>query len=167
LRTSGLAEPAYWRWLTLLFAVLWMLTLVVALKLKGRNRQEKQGNGGVFAVSENEAAILADLQQACKSGDRRGARQALQLWLRDFGPVENNRSLLRFAASTEDEAIRESIYTLDADGFQASTNDGQSEAWNGGVFWTHFQAWRSAHSARERANPPLTDLYAVENRPVR
>jgi len=167
LRTDGTAEPAYWRWLTLLFAALWMLTLALALKLSRRNGREKQGNGGVTAVAENEVAILADLQRACKSGDRRGARQALQLWLRDFGPEENSRSLLRFAASIEDDSIRESIYALDADGFQATRNDGESQAWNGGVFWTRFQAWRSAHSARERAIPPLTDLYAVENRPAR
>jgi hypothetical protein len=167
LQTAGPNEPAYWRWLALIFAALWLLTLMAAWKLNGRGGREKTGTGSESSISETEAATLSSLHRACKSGDRRQARQALQHWLRDFGPAENNHSLLEFAAGTGDPDISESIYALDAEGFQSSNDAGARQPWNGGAFWTRFEAWRTAQAARSRQSPPLMDLYAKENRPAR
>jgi len=166
LRTDGPVEPAYWRWLTGVFAALWILTLLAALKLKSRAGNTKVRTGDNAGISETEAETLSSLERACKSGDRRRARRALQLWLREYGPVENNRSLLEFAAGTGDPGISESIYSLDAEGFQAAKDGRAHQEWNGSAFWTRFEAWRAARAARGREAPPLTDLYAKENRPA-
>jgi hypothetical protein len=164
-QVGGSAEPAYWRWLALVFAALWLLTLLAAWRLKGRDGSVKTGTGSEPSISETEAATLSSLHRACKSGDRRQARQALQHWLRDFGPAESNHSLLEFAAGAGDPGISESIYALDAEGFQSSDDARTRSAWNGIAFWKSFEAWRTAQAARGREKPPLTDLYAKENRP--
>jgi hypothetical protein len=166
-QSTGPAEPAYWRLLTLFFAALWMLTLFAALKLRGRDRSSKTGTGSDAGVSKTEAEALSNLERACKSGDRRQARNSLQHWLREYGPAQNKRSLLEFAAGTGDPGISESIYALDAEGFQAADIPGTLPAWNGSAFWASFEAWRARQAAKGREHPPLTDLYARENRPSR
>ncbi len=166
-RPGDPGEPAYWRWAAMLFAALWLLTLVLAWKMIGRNRQPQAGAGQSLDAPGNETRALSRLEQACRSGDRRRARIALQQWLREFGPAHRNRSLLEFAAGTEDSVIAGYIYALDAEGFQRS-NRKNSPVWDGKAFWQHFGAWRRSQMAKDRKNPPpLTDLYARENRSIR
>jgi hypothetical protein len=158
-------EPAYWRWLALLFAMLWLLTLFAAWKLTGRKRGGKADSASGIPVTENEAGLLASLEQACKSGDIRRTRRTLQYWLRDFGPLEGNGSLLEFAAELGDPAIRGSICALDSNGFRPGSGPEVEPAWNGGAFWKQFEAWRKSWLVSGRNNKPsLTDLYAIQNR---
>ncbi len=164
---NGPTEPAYWRWLTVVFAALWILTLLAAFRMKDHGGNAKAGKASDADLSETEAATLSSLQRACKSGDRRLARQALQKWLREYGPGENNSSLLEFAAGTGDPGISESVYELDAEGFKASSSHDARPAWNGDAFWTRFEAWRTRQAVSRKERPPLTDLYAKENRAAR
>jgi len=158
-------EPAYWRGLAFLFAMLWLLTLFGAWKMKGRRRDGKADSGSGIPIAENEAGMLAALEQACKSGDIRRTRRALQYWLRDFGPLEGNGSLLEFAAELRDPAIRDSICALDSNGFRPGSTTEPEMAWNGGAFWKQFEAWRKNWVVSGKNNrPSLTDLYARENR---
>jgi actin-related protein len=109
--------------------------------------------------------MLAGLEQACKSGDIRRTRRALQYWLRDFGPLEGNGSLLEFAAGLGDPAIRDSISALDSNVFRPASTTEQEIIWNGGAFWKQFEAWRKNWVVSGKNNrPSLTDLYARENR---
>jgi len=163
LGTGG--EPTYWRWLALVFAVLWLLTLFTAWKLKGHKQGGKADRAPGIPVTENEASLLASLEQASKSSDIRRARRALQYWLRDFGPLEGNGSLLEFAAELGDPAIRGSICALDSNGFRPGSGPDPETAWNGGAFWKQFEAWRKDWVISGKNNrPALTDLYAAENR---
>jgi hypothetical protein len=158
-------EPAYWRWLAFLFATLWLLTLIAAWKLKGRKRTGESDAGPGTRIPENEAGALASLEQACKSGDVRRTRRVLQYWLREFGPDEANGSLLEFAAAISDPAVRDSVCALDSDGFRPGSGPESEMVWNGGTFWKQFEDWRRGRMLADRDNrPPLTDLYAVENR---
>ena len=158
-------EPTYWRWLALLFAVLWLLTLFVTWKQMGRKRGRKADSASGIPVTENEAGLLASLEQACKSGDIRRTRRTLQYWLRDFGPLEGNGSLLEFAATMADSVIRDSISDLDSNGFRPGTGPEPEIAWNGGAFWKQFEAWRKSWLVSGRNNKPsLTDLYVIQNR---
>jgi len=158
-------EPTYWRWLALLFAMLWLLTLFFAWKLTGRKRDRKADSASGIPIAENEAEMLASLEQACKSGDIRRTRRALQYWLRDFGPLEGNGSLLEFAAELGDPAIRDSICALDSNGFRPASETEPEINWNGGTFWRQFEAWRKNWVVAGKNNkPPLTDLYARQNR---
>ncbi len=162
---SGRGQPAYWRWLTLLFATLWLLTLIAAWKLKGSVLERSSDAGSTAPVAAHEAGILASLQRACNSGDAGQTRGALQHWLREFGPNEGSGSLFEFAAGIEDTAVREGIYALDSVGFRPNSGPDLEMGWNGAAFWRQFEHWRKNWLLAERENsPPLTDLYATENR---
>jgi len=155
-------EPAYWRWLALLFAVLWLLTLMAAWKMKGRKLNDSTRNLHATGAPGDQAESLSRLEQACRAGDRRQARSALQHWLH---AVSGNGSLLEFAAETDDPLIRQEVYALDADGFRPKDGSGSPQAWNGANFWKHFESWRHQQTLNGRNTaPPLTDLYAKENR---
>jgi hypothetical protein len=116
--------------------------------------------------------LLAAFRRACERGDSAGARRALQAWLRVHGPTAG-ASLLEFAARCDDEALRESICALDAEGYRPEDgpDDGPEDGpenglhWSGRACWSHFQAWRTAwESSRREQQPAVTDLYAPQNR---
>jgi len=72
---------------------------------------------------------------------------------------------LEFAAELGDPVIRGSICTLDSNGFRPGTGPEAEPAWNGGVFWKQFEAWRKDWVILgKNQQPALTDLYAAENR---
>ena len=153
--------PGYWRWLTFLFAGLWLLTLLAVLLIRGRKIDERVRDKAGDRVSVNEAGVLAVLENACNSGDIRQARRGLQNWLRKFGPAPGNGSLLEFAEEIDDAGLRNSIYSLDGEGFRPHSR----QAWNGKVFWKQLDSWRRSRQASDKKNMPSpTDLYAVENR---
>jgi hypothetical protein len=156
---------AWWRWLALLFAALWLLTLAAAWRWRGHRRvvdgRDRTGRRG----ATNEAALLQAIHAACKGGDANAARRTLLAWLRDFGPAAGGRvgvgSLLEFAAASGDPALRQGVYALDSTGFRKAAGG----SWDGPAFWTAFEAWRNAWRAASDAQKPApTDLYAPANR---
>jgi hypothetical protein len=156
---GGNGGPVYWRWLTLLFALLWLLTLAAAWRRRTRNAS--QGGNRQSVPGEDESQLLNSLKQACNLGETGQARRALGTWLDRFGPANASGSLLDFAADLEDQSLRAGVYAMDADGFRPDSNG----CWDSKQFWKQFEAWRKvwqASSATEK--PPVTDLYAKENR---
>jgi len=155
------AERPLWRWLTLLFAALWLLTLAFAWRGRAARQPaaaptDRRGRSG--AVTES--ATLGELRGACKGGNARAARVALHTWLREFGPT-GMPSLLEFASKAAEPALATEIYALDARGFKPDAAD----AWDGAALWHAFEAWRTAWRASQKEQRPApTDLYAPANR---
>jgi len=165
---SAPGEPAHWRWLALLFAVLWLLTLFAALALRNRRKPGGEADQTEALIPEQENALLKGLQRACSAGEIRPARRALQHWLREYGPLRGNGSLLEFAAATGYPEIRDSIYIMDGSGFRPGSGAGPIENWDGWAFWKNFEDWRRSYLAEaSQHKPPVTDLYAAENRSSR
>ena len=157
---DGLVNPGYWRWLTMLFALLWLAT-IAAWAVRANRARPPAGP----PVPENQAEALARLERACHSGDPRKARRALQHWLRERRPMAGDGSVLEFAAGLEDAALRQCIYDLDACGFRPGSGNAGDGGWDGRTFWRHFTEWRKrAQQADAARRPALTDLYAAENR---
>ena len=151
--------PVYWRWLTLLFAVGWLTTLIGAWRKRTRNAS--QGSSGQTVSGDDESQLLKSLKQACNLGDTGQARRALGAWLDRFGPASASGSLLEFAADLEDRSLSAGVYAMDADGFRPHS-DGR---WNNKQFWKQFEAWRKDwHASCAAEKPHVTDLYAPENR---
>jgi hypothetical protein len=150
--------PAYWRWLTLLFAFLWLSTVMIAWRM--RSRRNIQSNDRQSMLAEDESLLLKSLKRACDSEDSGQARRALSAWLSEFGPENSSGSLLDFAAGLDDEGLRASVYAMDSHGYRP---DG-TKNWNSRNFWKQFEAWKKSWKAAAARKPPLTDLYAKENR---
>lgn len=164
--TSLTIDPAsngselFWKWVALLFAALWVVTLVWAWRSGSRSGPANGQTASQGSLGEKERELLQELRQASENGERIPTRRVLQRWLRDYGPT-GNTSLLEFASSAGEEALRVSIYQLDSAGFNLSGE----QAWNGKVFWRQFDQWRKhANGVRAKTRAPLSDLYAKENR---
>jgi hypothetical protein len=156
---GGNGGQVYWRWLTLLFAFLWLTSLAAAWRR--RTRSASQGSSRFTVPGEDESRLLKSLKQACTLGDTGQARQALGAWLDRFGPADASGSLLDFAANLEDQSLRAGVYAMDADGFRPDSNG----SWDSKNFWKQFEAWRKTRQASSASEtPPVTDLYAKENR---
>jgi hypothetical protein len=162
-KAGAVHEPGYWRWLTILFAALWLLTLAAAWRLGGRSNPAPNGMG--LAQSEDEKQMLKKLQKCCEKGNARQARQALANWLAQFGPDSSSSgSLLEFAADLEDKSLHDNVCAMDSDGFRPD----QQASWDSKQFWKQFDAWRKTWTAAMVAEkPPITDLYAKANRRIR
>ncbi|MCH7506397.1 MAG: BatD family protein, partial [Proteobacteria bacterium] len=149
----------YWRWLTLLFAFGWLTTLFGVWR--GRTRNASPGSSRQTVSGDDESQLLKSLKQACNLGDTGQARRALGAWLDRFGPANSSGSLLDFAADLEDQSLRAGVYAMDADGFRPHSKG----SWNSKQFWRQFEAWRKVwHASCATEMPPITDLYAKENR---
>jgi hypothetical protein len=157
--SAGSGELDYWRWLTFLFALLWLATLIGAWHT--RNRNASQASNKQTMPDKDESVILKNLKQSCDLGDTGQARRALGTWLGQFGPANASGSLLDFAADLEDQSLRAGVYAMDADGFRPDSNG----RWKSKQFWKNFEAWRKAWQASSGSDkPPITDLYAPQNR---
>ncbi len=151
--------PVYWRWLTLLFALLWLSALAVAWR--GRSRIDSQERSRQAVSGEDESQLLKSLKQSCSLGDTGKARRALGAWLDRFGPANASGSLLDFAAELEDQSLRAGVYAMDAEGFRPHSD----RSWDSKQFWKLFESWRKAWQASDATQKPsVTDLYAKENR---
>lgn len=158
-------EASFWRWLTLFFAALWLLTLAGALMLKKRLTNPDQRRATSRLETGNEASVLDAVRDACKAGDRRGARKALLRWIGDFEPLEGRSSLLEFAAGMDEPGLRDSLMALDAEGFRPQPGSAPENRWNGPEFWKMFDAWRKQRAASGNGGQAsVIDLYARENR---
>jgi hypothetical protein len=159
------AASTGWRWLALLFAALWLLTLAVAWRWRGRRQATEAPARPVRRDGGTEPAVLQAIHAACKGGDCAAARRALLEWLRDFGPRVGGGvgagSLLEFAAACGDPTLKRGVYALDSEGFRNAAGGG----WNGPAFWNDFEAWRKGwRAACDARQPAPTDLYAPANR---
>jgi len=159
-------DAGYWRWLTLVFATLWLLTLAIALVLRNKVPGQRTALRAEDSTNKDERDLLATLEKACKSGDRRDARRALQYWIHRFGPLEGRASLLELAAWIEEQDLRNALLALDSEGFRSpSSVDGGEASWNGPSFWKQFEGWRKTRvKAEKNKTAAVTDLYARENR---
>ncbi len=154
------SQSGYWRWLTLLFAGLWLATLFVVWRLNSRPRGKEFLADSVPQIPENEAGILGILKRACERQDRAEARRAFQGWLREFGPCGDS-SLFAFASGLGDGPLKHSVQAMDSDGYRQDTE----VSWQGKAFWSQFDSWRKNQRISEQINrPAVTDLYAPENR---
>jgi hypothetical protein len=151
--------PSYWRWLTGLFALLWLATLAVAWRMRGNgapvlNRTEMER-------LEQESTLLGQLKRACERNDRGQTRRLLSQWIDRFGPESASGSVLEFASGLDDATLQACIHELDSAGFR---RDGGPD-WDSRRFWKQFDAWHRARYASTAGElPPVTDLYAKENR---
>ncbi len=78
-------EPSWlWPGLTGLFALLWIVTLIIWRRSSGndRNRQSRGQSNSVNNDSPSANRAFKDLQKACLANDPRASRAALILWFR-------------------------------------------------------------------------------------
>lgn len=151
-------SPGYWRWATVGFAVLWLITLAYAVR--GRARQAAAPTPQQTVA---EQALVAEFKRACNAGEVAAARQALRTWLLRHAPVSRRArsSLVDFARECNDEALAGAVRALDAAGFSPRAG----EEWNGKALYHAWKEWRRGLDREgARSETPIIDLYNPANR---
>jgi hypothetical protein len=134
------AVASRWRLATGVFAILWLVTLYVALRKAVPVREQQR----VDTLPEGEKELLVQLRQACRRGDAIAVRRILRRWVSAFGPHEADGSMLQFAAISGDESLRSLLYALDGGDFrpgEAGTTGLSNADLNG--LWKVFSAWQN------------------------
>jgi hypothetical protein len=141
-----------WQAAALVFAILWLATLVLYLR---RGPRSADDGGASEAATPGERELLAEFRRACGSGDAATARAALGRWLRSFGPPQARGSLLALAELIDDATLARGLRELDAAGFRPGGG-----SWEPGGLHGAFEAWRKrARDPRARRVDPY-GLYA-------
>ena len=150
---SLLSDVKRWRVVAIIFAVLWMITLI--LLLRGGFRQNTKPESRNKLPSE-EADLISDLKKACATNDATLVRNLFGKWLRRHGPEQVRGSMMDFAKEIDDQGLREAIQSFDAAGFsRQSGND-----FNGGEFWKLFASWQQSLKRPTAGTESDPDLYA-------
>jgi hypothetical protein len=148
---------AYWRWLAIVFAVLWLMTLAYAMRARRKAEPREESNRAA-----DEAALVSRFRQACATDNAAAARQALRTWLRRFAPLSETArsSLVDFSRECGSESLGKQVRALDANGFSPKGGE-----WNGKALFSAWQEWlKSDARAGRGAEPKITDLYAAARR---
>jgi len=158
--------PSYWKYLTVLFAALWLGTCALLWR---RTSVPQADDEEQEDIERTESVLLRRLKSGCAAGNASQARQSLISWLRTYGAQYHagapSGGLLEFAAHLPPGDLAEGLLRLDAMGFrpgQDHGSDGGSDGgWDGAGFWKAFVAWRKSLS-RQPADKgvDVTDLYA-------
>lgn len=151
--TSSVSGLQRWRLATVVFAILWVVTLIIMMRRSPGTMNDKVRED---VVSVDEASLLTELKKACNKNDASAARNHLGRWIRRFGPEHAGGSVMAFAKEIEEHALSNAIQSFDAGEFSAQA----SQDWNGIEFWKAFVAW---HRSMQRPKPgaePDPDLYA-------
>lgn len=151
---GGSAELNRWRLITLVFALLWLATLVLYLRSgSGWPRRAPRR----AAQPDTEAAVLAALKRACQAADASEARKWLRRWLREFGPQRARGSLMAFATDHASADLARELRQFDASRFSPRAGSG----WDGKAMWRAFEDWRKTTPAQPgNGDKQDFDLYA-------
>jgi hypothetical protein len=142
-----------WRLLALVFAVLWLGTMGMLLR---RGARVKLQSSSEETMPADEQGMLAELKQACKGNDSKGARNVLSRWLRRHGPALAQGSMMEFAVGIEDQSLRKAIYRFDAGEFSAT----DQADWDGTEFWKLFSAWQKSSKNPTKESDAEPSLWA-------
>jgi hypothetical protein len=133
-----------WKLTTLLFGLLWLLTLFLYFRRPKVAVQENPGNGS-NGIAEKE--LLSRIRQACKKGDASAARRDFAQWTRNYAPQNLRGGMRDFGATCGAANLRSAIAGLDACGF----DNGDDQTWKGNELWNAFTAWRK-HAGQRRTD---------------
>ncbi len=145
--TQVVASPL-WQWLTLVFALLWLITLMLYLMQRVAHREAKPTETGI----ENNVP-KANLIAACKNKDNKAVYQWLIRW---FNSVNGEQSLQQHLAPIENTQLKQSLMQLEQSLFSAQSAN-----------WSDYKNLmdglplieRSFQTSSSKPKSPLPELY--------
>jgi hypothetical protein len=152
--TRILGNAGIWPWLSLVFALLWLATLMMWWRGRGRvpdrqpdhEQDKKRGTDAVQARSR--------FQAACRSNDARQARSSLLEWAAAHWPDDPPTGLDELARRLEDPQLAETLQALDRTLYRGAT-----QTWEGRALAQRLGKLPKQDRTRVNTNP-LPDLYA-------
>ena len=142
-----------WKSTTGVFALLWLVTLVLYFQRRS-SAIPPDGMNGSTSLAESD--LLKQIQDACRKGDASSARKGLSHWIRSYAPPELRGSMRDFGNACGETTLKTAIAELDAYGFAGE----QAVNWKGNALWTAFKRWQTQESGPQRSEVGKSpDLY--------
>jgi hypothetical protein len=115
-RSPGATEDARWKWVSLGFCALWVLTLILwylSYRRQGRSPPLRQTLESRAQPPLSISRARADFQSACRSNDARAARAGLMAWIAAAQPQARPVGLREFARHAGNPALSALLAELD------------------------------------------------------
>lgn len=146
------SESAYWKWLSLFFALAWLLTLVLYFRKPGAARATPAGKPHSRTVSLKAAS--SEVEKAARANDAHTSRDALLSWARAFYQDKHISNLTQITALSSAE-LAQAIKTLNQTLYGSDASN-----WQGDELLTAFKAQqKSVRKHSPRPEPALKPLY--------
>ena len=139
----------FWPWLTLLFAISWIITMLLWWKM---NRAKPASNSTSFTETESCKSIKRQFISACNNSDPLQARTALLQWAACHWPKDPPKGLDALTQRLDDPAIAPYLSELDRVLYQPQRTD-----WKGATLAQQLKKLptENHNSTEERALKPL------------
>lgn len=145
-----------WPVATVLFALTWLITLLLWLRARSRLRG-KAVETVQSPVEANHSAARSRLKQACRQNDPVAARTALIEWADARWPGLEPRGLEVVAGMFDGEGTRTLILQLDRHLYR-----GEADPWEGSALWSAVKKGAARDAAGEQPKAgPLPPLYPL------
>lgn len=127
--TTG-SGGSYWKWVSLILFLLWLVTLLLFWKSRGRfNKKER-----IAIVEPTKRQALKQIERACNNNDAQQAKTAILEWARGVWPKERINSLdaVKPYGNTELASMLDELNNF--------LYGKKQQAWDGKAFLVCFQA---------------------------
>ncbi len=147
---AATADSPLWRWLTLMLAITWLLTIGYIIKIR---RQDKRAQRQIIKANED----TTPLKRACYNNDPQQAKAALLVWAKARYSAAAIASLGDIEKYTGDElagqisALSRQLYAR------------EQAAWDGVAFWQAFkqEEKKSVKKSKDRQPGELEPLFRL------
>ncbi|CAM2853380.1 BatD family protein [Moritella viscosa] len=138
-------ESPLWRWLTFIFAGLWILTCVAWFILRKRRHKAPSPEITVAAKTDN---IWPQLQTALKNNDANQSSQLLHLWFKQCWPEIKNPQLTSLPMSKECQQACQALFTF------TYGNNAEITNWNGQVLLAQLTKLKGSKNTITKKQQP-------------
>lgn len=151
---QNILNSKYWAVLSLLLAVLWLLTLLLWWRSARRQRMPAVADNSAETAAPNIRVLRKNLQRACQKNDPAAAKNALLALGQTLAPAAPATNLGSLAALLNNAALATHIRQLDRQLYLASNTP-----WGGNALWqaARDESWQPAVAAAKKTAllPPL------------
>jgi hypothetical protein len=146
-------DAGIWPWLSLLFALLWLATLVVWWVTRRRDRLASTTVGAASNANDTAAKAKSRFQAACRANDAQQARRRLLAWAAANWPEDPPSGLDALARRLNDPQASAALRELDR-----TLYHGQAQGWEGKTLAQRLSKLPKPDPAASDKTP-LPDLY--------
>ncbi|GAB4195653.1 MAG: BatD family protein [Wenzhouxiangellaceae bacterium] len=149
---AAAADSLFWRWLSLALLILWLATLGLWWRERGRSPRQLTPSAPAPDLRRSRQA----LREACSANDAATARASLLDWGRALWPKSPPSNLAAIAARSQSSELRAAIDDLVRSSYSQSAAD-----WSGAALWAAVDGYKPTSSratqqtAASSALPPL------------
>jgi hypothetical protein len=148
------ADAGIWPWISLLFGLLWLATLLIWWRGRGRVRGIQSNNEQSSRRVADASQARSRFQAACRSNDARQARSSLLAWAAAHWPEDPPAGLDQLAQRLQGPQVAEALQALDRTLYRGDTH-----TWEGRDLAQRLSRLPKPERSSVDRNP-LPDLYA-------